>query len=826
MRKHPQARNAISGRWRALLSLLTVLVAGAIAPAVAVAAPRPVTDESVEDAIRRAVAFIKSQRNENGHWEASAAGSQFYGGDTGLALLALLYAGESPLQSDMDKSLGWLGELDLSETYTIGTRAHVFALVPGGKYRRILQHDVDWLTQNIASGESDHPGSYDYQEPGKRYDNSNSQYGVLGMWMASDAGVSVAGTYWELVAGHWLGDQNGDGGWGYGKRDGTTGSMTAAGLATMYVVLDRQYVGRPRDAAPIHGAIDRGLDWIGTHFTTDNPQGKAQWKYYYIYGIERVGRASGYKYFRNVDWFRTGAAELLDQQLPEGNWKGTGGGGSFDMSELRNTTFALMFLCHGRAPLLFNKLEHVIEPDKPAETAVATSEERVDSDWTMDRTPSKEPEPESESRRDQPSRRPRRPEPEPEFEGPIQDWNNKPRDVAGLTRYAQGSLERLLNWQIVRLEGPLEDLMEAPVLYMCGEMDWEFTDTEVQKLRDYCLRGGMILGVAHRGNPKFAEGFRKLAARAFPEYKFERLPPDHPLFSGDVRSAIEKPPELYQISGGLRTLMLLSPEDISEAWHKYQPRSREADFQLGANIFLYATDKTTQRSRLKTPFIAPIQTTIDREIVVARIKYNGRWNPEPYGWDRLACYMNNEAHTRLRVDNGITLDSPELLNYRVAHITGSDALELSEVERDGLHKFLTGGGTLIADATGGSREFTESLEAVLTGLFRKDPERLPENSALISGAGLPDGTSLKGTEYRRNARRESGGRDYPRLMVYKRASRLPVIYSPLDISTGLLGTDVYNCVGYEGESSMRIMRNLLLYGSLSSMEQARLERGH
>ncbi len=793
-------------------------------PAPASRAADRVTDAAVDDAIRNAVTWLKAQRNESGHWETHGEKSMVWAGDTGLTLLALLYAGENPLADDMVTSLEWLASQELSHTYTVGTRAHVLALVPQRKYARHLQRDVDWLAHNIGAADSAHPGAYDYKgRPTSRYDNSNSQYGVLGVWMGTDAGATVANTYWELVAGHWMGNQNGDGGWGYDARGrSTTGSMTAAGLASLYVALDRLYVDRPREAVDLVATIDRGLDWYAREFTVDNPHGDEKWKYYYLYGIERVGRASGQKYFREIDWFREGAAFLLGEQRADGSWPGGGAGQEFTASDLRNTSFGLMFLCHGRAPVLFNKLEHewvetreISARESRRRGAPRRGEEaRRDDERPRSRWGDE----------DEPNAEPGAPSDENVETVRVSDWNNKMRDVAGLTRYTARSLERLVNWQIVRLDGSLADLMEAPVLYMCGRLEWQFSDAEVAKLREYCRRGGMILGVADHNSQDFAQGFRALATRMFPEYALEKLPPDHPLFNGDVRSPIDDPPEIYEMNSGLRTLMLLSTRDIAEAWHKYHYRNREKDFQLGVNIFLYATDKTTQRSRLKGPYIERLAVDPVREINVARIKYDGAWNPEPYGWDRLANYMNNQAATRLVVENGVELDSPRLREFKVAHITGNGAFELSEEELDGLQRFLTRGGTLLADATGGAGQFADALDTYLTKALRSSAEPAPHKAAIVSGDGIPDAVSLEGVAYRRAARREAGGRGYPRLMTYNLKRNAAALVSPLDLSSGLLGTDVYDCRGYDGDSSLRIMRNMLLYADLSAVDKAKLGR--
>lgn len=758
------AGRAATGRPGGCLSRTRRLLAALLIPVVAAggrADEVAVTDQAVESAIVRAVEWLKSERNERGHWERGEdTDARYWAGDSALALLALLYAGEDPRQDDMTASLEWLAAQPMKATYTRGVRAHVFALVPGSKHRPQLVEDLQWLVRAVHPARTKHAGAYNYlslhETHSDRYDNSNSQFGVLGVWMATEAGARVKGLgdYWKLVEAHWLKEQRPDGGWNYQFRQNSTGSMTAAGLSTLHVVLDRVHArtGHKR-AVEVIEAIDRGLDWLGREFTPDNPHGSQQWKHYYLYGVERAGHASGRKYFRGRDWFRIGAADLLAQQRYEGSWKGG----------LHDTSFALMFLCHGRAPLLFNKLEHG------------------------------------------------------------DDWNNYLRDVAGLTRYAQHAFEKLLNWQIVSLSGTLDDLLEAPVLYLSGRTSWQFDQAEVERLREYCLRGGMIFAVVQKDGQEFASAIRTLAEQLFPQYPLRKLPPTHPLLAGQVQFSIAKPPEMVEVHNGVRTLLLLlAAEDIAATWNRYQVRRTPREFWLGCNVYLYATDKTAIHSRLQTTTIALEPVDTEQTIEVARVKYDGDWDVEPYGWKRLATYMNNSTATRLVIEPGVALDSPVLEDFKVAYITGTRRFTLTPAELSGLRRFLTGGGTLLADAAGGSRPFTEALEEQLTGLLKVRPKRLPPTSPVMTSEGLPGAVRLDTVGYRRAVRRPDRARRLPPLTAYELGKRSAVIYSPLDISAGLLGTQVFDCRGYAPDSALRVVHNLLLYANLSTAEKARL----
>ncbi len=723
-----------------------------------------ISDANVELAIQKAVVWLWAQQNEHGHWETGKdPNARDWAGNTALALLALVYAGENPRDQRMDQVLEWLAIQDLHGTYVYGLRAQLLAQLPGTKYTRRLERDLAWLLEAQAGPATQSPGAYDYVAVSRdakapNWDNSVTQFGVLGVWMAADAGLNVPPTYWEVVAEHFLRSQKGDGGWDYGKRGPgrSTGSMTAAGLASLFIVLDQRYADRSREAAGILAAINRGLDWLGREYTPENPPVLNEWAYYYLYGVERVGRASGYRYFRDKDWFRGGATYLLGKQKSAGQWSATGS----NMTDLRNTAFATLVLCHSRAPVVFNKLAL----------------------------------------------------------GP--DWDGRLRDAANVARFAGHTFERVLNWQIVDLDHPLEDLTESPVLYWYGQRPATLDEVQIQKIREYCQRGGLVFAVA--GQDEFRDTVNDLATRAFPELTPRPLPPDHPLFSGEVQFPVADPPLLLELHNGVRTLMLVCTRDIAAAWNRYSIRGRPTpELQLAANVYLYAVDKSLPRSRLETPAIPLRPREVERTVRVARLRYDGPWNVEPYGWTRLATYLQNETGVRLLISSGVALDSPELREFTVAHITGTARFTLSAEELRGLRVFLTNGGTLLADAAGGAAEFTAALEEQLRALLKDEPRTLPNDSPIVTGRGVAGAVDLAGVTYRRAARPAARGREYPKLQAFQLAERACVVFAALDLSHGLLGTPAFNVRGYESAGALDMMRNLILYAALPTIEKAR-----
>src|SRR4029079_176711 len=153
-------------------------------------------------------------------------------------------------------------------------------------------------------------GAYDYARPPdgvmRRWDNSNSQYGLLGVWSAAETGMKIRPDYWTAVQKHWASKQAVDGTFGYQEISGTpaTLSMTAAGTASLFVTEDYLYADRfagnvGRD--PFTPPLEKASLWWENVQRLDALEPAGGYWGYGVYGIERVGLASGFKYFGRHD---------------------------------------------------------------------------------------------------------------------------------------------------------------------------------------------------------------------------------------------------------------------------------------------------------------------------------------------------------------------------------------------------------------------------------------------------------------------------------------------------------------------------------------------
>jgi hypothetical protein len=219
------------------------------------------------------------------------------------------------------------------------------------------------LSQQRANGSWD----YSHRENG---DTSISQYAVLGLWEAENAGVDVSPSVWERAASWYLSTQHSSGAWVYHNDElqyTETLSMTAAGVGSLLICqrqLERYREDR-RETSPllktlsteprndfkpsipnqrIDQAVNKGMGWISANFSPDKTIAGPS-PYYMLYGIERIGALADRQLIGRLDWFERGRAYLRSTQKSDGSWQAGHG------SEM-NTVWALLFLTKSTAKTL------------------------------------------------------------------------------------------------------------------------------------------------------------------------------------------------------------------------------------------------------------------------------------------------------------------------------------------------------------------------------------------------------------------------------------------------------------------------------------------
>jgi hypothetical protein len=378
-------------------------------------------------------------------------------------------------------------------------------------------------------------------------------------------------------------------------------------------------------------------------------------------------------------------------------------------------------------------------------------------------------------------------------------------------------IESQLNWQVVSLKQDSRDLQEAPILYMSGMAPPKLTSKDQATLREFIENGGLVFGHADGNSAGFSEGFRKLGEAMFPGHQFRVLPADHPIYVAEnfPRANWSTKPALEGMSNGIRELMLLVPTgDPAKVWQAQAfPNIKKDVFgQMMIDIVLYASDQEGLRQRGQTYLLTrddSIQAT--RTLKIARLQHAGNWDPEPGGWRRLGIAMHNDRQIDLDVHpvdpvTG-TLDS----TFGAAHLAVLDKVSLSPAACKTIHDYVDGGGTLVVDVAGGAGIDRSQADALLAKIFPEAPRPLPQLP--LDNAVYSAGDSIKEVDYRHYARTILGKSNAPRLRGWIRDGRVAVIYSPDDISAGLVGQQMGGILGYTPQSATKLMENILSYAA-------------
>jgi Domain of unknown function (DUF4159) len=771
-----------------------------------------INSQAVLESIERGKSFLLKAQQADGSW--SGENSTFDVGVTSLALLALINTGMTTQEKEIQRGLIWLRDprRDPDMTYQISLMIQAFAAAKDGKRdtAKVLDLVRKLEESQLRAGQT---GSWSYGRSGPvgSGDRSNAQFAILGLRDAQEMGVPVSLDTWRRARSHWIGSQNGDGGWGYSENGdrSSTGSMTVAGIATIVIteaMLRAEQKELNADGAPVccdppppDKALENACRWLGNNFAVGHNPNGSQWLLYYLYGLERAGRFSGRRFFVNGrgdrhDWYREGAEYLVSQQH---KLTGTWIGGGIEKNPVIGTSFALMFLSKGLAPVLINKLQY--GPHGPKGKGIAGN-----------------------------------------------DWNRHHNDARNLTQLITNldKWPRLLSWQVVDVsQASVADLKQAPILFLHGTEAPHFTPEEIALLKEYVLQGGFIFAVRGCKSAAFDEGFKDLILRMYPpaEAKLRKLDGTHPVFRSEYRlfdkESGEPTVELYGVDVGCRTSIMYAPDDLACLWGKWTSfdlprRPKELSTmitkatQVGVNVVAYVTGREII-NKLQQQEQEQQVTTIDqveRDLLqIAKMRYTGDWDAAPQALRNLLLALNRTAGLPASAKHrNLTLVDPGLNRYPLLYMHGRHDFALSKGEQERLRNYITQGGVLFADSCCGVAPFDTSFRRLMEQLFpdsEKKLKRIPPDHELFTSKG--NGFDLK-TVKRREPNVDTGDSALevsvrsvePFLEGIEIDGKFVVIYSKYDISCALERQASVACTGYLHEDAVRLAINIVLYSQL------------
>jgi hypothetical protein len=207
----------------------------------------------------------------------------------------------------------------------------------------------------------------------QRTDNSNSQYGALGIRACHDAGIVFPKETIEQCRKYWVDTQRNDTktkgvasggkqafGWCYsegdpcGKNGPAYGSMTAGAVGALCIydyILGKSWKSDK--------AVNDGLAWLEVNYSVTQNIGPCEiapvddgWLYYYLYALERAGLLYDTTFIGKHDWYLDGYKVLLSAQKGDGSWDK-----SHFIKPTWDTCFAILFLKRSTRPLVASTVE-------------------------------------------------------------------------------------------------------------------------------------------------------------------------------------------------------------------------------------------------------------------------------------------------------------------------------------------------------------------------------------------------------------------------------------------------------------------------------------
>ena len=766
-------------------SLIRIAAAALVASIGASTLRAEIDAEQVRGAIDKGTAYLLRQQRDDGSWPDRTA---LHGGISALCTLALLESGLDPDHEAVAKALTNLRSIEPEWTYVVSLQTMVLCAAEPRRDLPLIQRNVQWL-ESTQKKQGPRTGAWAYGRLNvSNGDSSNSQFAMLALDAAQNAGVNVRDETWRRAMKYWIKVQGPSGFFTYqpGQQSGT-GSMTCAGIASVVIATERLDSGD----ASVEGdeiiccgqlrrnpAIERGLNWLGRNFAVEsNPGAGQQSLYYYLYGLERVGRLTARRHIGADDWYRKGADHLVGlQQNLGGHWQNPKAA-HLEGDPLVATSYALLFLSKGRRPVLMAKLQHQ----------------------------------------------------------PGDDWNHHRRDAANLTRYVETKWELPLSWQVIDSEAAkVDDLLQAPVLFMNGHEAPQFSDAEVRNLREYLDQGGFLFAVASCGGGEFDVGFRELIDRLFPDapQRLELLSPEHPVWRAEEKVDPEFAKPLYGVMLGCRTSIIYAPDDLSCLWELARSGQEDDLPQLvrqqvqaakstGINVLAYATNREL-RYKDEIPASIAGQNSGDAferaKIYIAKLRHSGGWNQAPRAVVDLQKALAREVGLRVSdEERDIAIDDEQLFDYPLVFMHGRNDFQLSEEQRAALRTYVERGGVVLADSICGSEAFIEAFRREMAAVFPdRRLERIPADHAMFT----PDYGGFELETVRRRTP-ERGAANEPLKAVEREVrpelegieidGHYGVIFSPWDLSCALERHDTLECRGYTREDAARIAINLVLY---------------
>ncbi len=394
-----------------------VLLLACAAPVAADPKPLTKEEQAkVDEAIDKGVAFLKSIQTKEGEWQWKMHKDSFAVGQCALPAYALLESGVPPDDPVVQRAAAFLRPraLKTNFTYELSLSLLFFDRLADPQDKQLMQslalrliagqhRSGGWSYQCPALSEDNEKdilkyvgilskkmtegkvrrdkalesdigvakaiGSLTVFQPEKSLfrpenessrtsldgntDNSNTQFAMLGLWVAQRHGILANPTFEIMVerfersqafpSGLWLYELNRQ------QSPASTHSMICVGLLGLAIGRGLQM---STTGAPTGGEKDvhvlKGFAILSRAIERPTGQMKNRVKFedlYFLWSLERVGMLYNIQEIAGKDWYRWGAEILVTNQSKRGGWSSPiAAGGRMNYQPALSTAFALLFL--------------------------------------------------------------------------------------------------------------------------------------------------------------------------------------------------------------------------------------------------------------------------------------------------------------------------------------------------------------------------------------------------------------------------------------------------------------------------------------------------
>ncbi|MBT3374545.1 MAG: DUF4159 domain-containing protein [Lentisphaerae bacterium] len=722
-----------------------------------------VTDQDVARRIGELIQSVSALQQPDGRWDYPG----YPVGATALALMALRLGGIPATDGRIQAGAQYIMVHTDQKVYSEGLVPCALELTQPNGYMGRIRQSVDYLVSAQAQngawtyGVSSTPARGGRQKGKKNvyvsYDNSNTQFAILGLAAAERCGLEIPDRTRELAIEHWRKVKSSNGGWSYRNEPKTYPAMTCAGIASLDLLgVQLARNGKACGEYKYDDALADALNTLNRQLDDGIRAITSRQPHYTLYALERVGMLLDLKTIGRTDWYQLGADYLINNQVQR---------------KVAEDALSLLFLAKGAIP-------------------IAIAKWRWGRDWNNDRLDVKHWVDGVGALVKQkldwvPSRL---------------DSLNAPAAKASMV-FVNGhrpiSLERS---ELMFLRAYLEEGGTLVAEACCGKR--AFLESFNREITTKLFPGTDVSFRPIKPTHPVCTSYYKLTPRDI---------------GGRVLRAGCQRRRVILLTRDISCTLNgeAAPERETRRVTKvatnllvWAMASRAAAGKLdGVSLAPVRTESellTADQVRRK----GAMHGSQFRQ-AFGRIKHKGDWLADISFFQRLNKLLKvRDDLPVFDTEVHVGLDSADLFHVAIAFMTGHDAPNLGEAQHIDLRTYLQNGGFLLASSCCSSPKFDAGFRRMMAHVLPNDKlEPIPETDLLWTHPFACREMTVFGSEAYGKAYRPQWGP----LLGVRRGGRWIVLYSPVDLCCGIEGDLDPDVVGYRKEESFALLANALYY---------------